>query len=238
MTVAANVSYGVYGKIPANADFIHRDLPRAFVTPWDQWLREALTASRDTLGDVWMQTYLKSPPWRFAVDAGLAGPSTWIGLLLSSIDHVQRCYPLTLAIPLPDSMPLVQLRSDLDPALDRLEALALSLIDGGRSIEDAVQAIAPIAREIDNRARTPPPLLRWQDRPLTLCLDQPRAPTIGAMIANASRGAAGAGFSCWWHRGWGERPAAHIVAQGLPPAASFAAFLDAAWASHGWVAHA
>lgn len=235
MSAATNVTYGFYGKIPANADFVHRDLPRVFVTPWDQWLRQSLAASRETLGDAWMSAYLHSPPWRFAIDAGLAGPSAWIGLLISSIDHVQRCYPLTVAVALPESLTLVELRFDLDPQLHQLEDIAIALVAGERTIDDAITRIGPIAREIDRRLRSsPPPLLRWPGNRAAASIGEPTAPTVSAMISEFRAGASTSNLSCWWHCGWREHSAARIVAEGLPPMKGFAAFLDGAWTSHGW----
>lgn len=236
MTVS--VPFGVFGKIPANADFVHRDLPQTFVTPWDQWLSESLTDSRQVLGDAWMPTYLKSPPWRFALDVGVAGPHSWMGVLLSSIDQVRRCYPLTLAVALPGNVAIGRLRLDFDQLLDRLEEIALALVAGERPLEEAVIKIEPIAREIDRKARSSPILLRWGDARATVCVDPPRAPPISAMLADHWSGAPAAGASCWWHRGWGGRDAARVVAEGLPPPGGFVAFLDASWASHGWIANA
>ncbi|MCK9908474.1 type VI secretion system-associated protein TagF [Microbacteriaceae bacterium K1510] len=238
MTSAATIPFGLYGKIPANADFVHRDLPRTFVTPWDEWLREALSLSRQRLGDAWMSTYLKSPPWRFALDAGVAGPSAWLGVLLSSIDQVQRYYPLTLAVALPESVTLARLRADFDPLLDRLEEIALALVSAERGVDSAVTDIGPIAREIDQRARLSQSLLHWPDRRATVRIDQPKSPPISAMLADDWAVGTPAGASCWWHRGWGHYGAARVVSEGLPPPAGFVAFLDASWASHGWIANA
>ncbi len=61
-----------------------------------------------------MTTYLSSPAWRFALDPGVVGLSGWIGVLVSSIDEVQRCYPLTLAAALPPKMTLGDLGADID----------------------------------------------------------------------------------------------------------------------------
>ena len=236
--MTARVPFGIYGKIPANADFVHRDLPRTFVTPWDEWLRGALAASREKLGDAWMSTYLKSPPWRFAIDAGVAGPSAWMGVLLSSIDQVRRYYPLTVAIALPEAATIAHLRLDFDPLLDRVEEIALSLVGGERALDHALADIAPLARDIDHRARSSPRFLRWPEGAATVRIDEPRTLPISAMLADDRSMRSDAVVSCWWHRGWGRHGAARVVCEGLPPAAGFAAFLDASWASHGWIANA
>ena len=64
---------GLYGKLPARGDFVRRRLPLAFVEPWDGWLQEAIVASRRALGERWLDVYLTSPMWRFALSAGLCG---------------------------------------------------------------------------------------------------------------------------------------------------------------------
>jgi type VI secretion system protein ImpM len=92
---------GFYGKLPGLGDFVTRRLPRAFIEPWDAWLQRALEASRATLGEAWLDTYLTSPLWRFALDAGTCGELAWAGVLMPSVDRVGRYFPLTMATPLP-----------------------------------------------------------------------------------------------------------------------------------------
>lgn len=234
MTTPANVHCGIYGKIPANADFVHRDLPRAFIAPWDQWLSGALAASRQALGETWTSIYLKSPPWRFAVDAGLAGPSPWIGVLVSSIDHVQRFFPLTLAVALPDGAMLARLRCDFDPFLEQLEEVALDLVSGERAIDPAMDEIGSIAWRIQQKVRAPLPSLRSADGGAAVYMDETGASTVSAMMSEFMTEGHVPGLSCWWHRGYGGRPPTRIVGRGLPPASGFAAFLDGSWTSHGW----
>ena len=64
---------GFFGKVPARGDFVRRTLPAAFVTPWDQWLQAGIAGSKEVLGDAWLEVYLTSPVWRFALSARLAG---------------------------------------------------------------------------------------------------------------------------------------------------------------------
>ena len=51
--IAANAVPGVFGKIPARADFVRRRLPATFLGPWDAWLGSALARSRSDLGPAW-----------------------------------------------------------------------------------------------------------------------------------------------------------------------------------------
>jgi type VI secretion system ImpM family protein len=91
---------GFYGKLPEVGDFVQRQLPAAFVQPWDRWLRESLVSSQAQLGDRWLEIYLVSPLWRFVLAAGVLNPTAWAGVLMPSVDRVGRYFPLTIATPL------------------------------------------------------------------------------------------------------------------------------------------
>ena len=43
---AATEPPGLYGKLPARGDFVTRRLDRGFVEAWDDWLQQAILASR------------------------------------------------------------------------------------------------------------------------------------------------------------------------------------------------
>lgn len=229
------VAHGLFGKIPTKGDFVHRNLPQGFVRRWDQWLSGALAASREKLGDAWLPSYLEAPPWRFVVDSGVAGPSSWLGILVSSADQVQRFFPLTLAIALPPAIPLTALHCDFEPLLERLENIALGLAGGDLLLDDVAGALESLAGAIDDRARSRPPRLYWTDRRATAWLGEAPGPSVATMVAEATPEGSGE-LSCWWHRPWGERTPARIVVRGLPPIEGFAAFLDSRWTAHGWAA--
>lgn len=91
---------GFYGKLASRGDFVSRDLPPSFIQPWDQWLAAGLNASQQQLGNDWLQAYLVSPLWRFALAPGVCGPQAVVGVLMPSIDRVGRYFPLTVALTL------------------------------------------------------------------------------------------------------------------------------------------
>ena len=92
---------GWYGKLPSLGDFARRQLPDAFIHPWDLWLQEVLHATRASMGGTWQERYLTMPIWRFVLLPGLMGPNGWAGVLMPSVDRVGRQFPLTLAAALP-----------------------------------------------------------------------------------------------------------------------------------------
>jgi len=91
---------GFYGKVPGLGDFVSRRLPQAFIDPWDVWLQAAIASSRQQLGEQWLDIYLTSPLWRYALSPGSCGARGWAGVLMPSVDRVGRYFPLTIAVAL------------------------------------------------------------------------------------------------------------------------------------------
>ena len=94
---------GWYGKLPTLGDFASRRLDADFIEPWDLWLGEGLAAHREQLGEAWLDSYLKSPVWRFVLMPGVTSTTQTqavAGVLMPSVDRVGRYFPLTLAMPL------------------------------------------------------------------------------------------------------------------------------------------
>ena len=98
----STVEVGLYGKLPSHGDFLRRRVSDVFVDVWDVWLQNGLAASREALGDRWLDTYLTSPAWRFVCTAGSCGAQAVAGVMVPSVDRVGRYFPVTLVWQLPD----------------------------------------------------------------------------------------------------------------------------------------
>ncbi|HYA39714.1 MAG TPA: type VI secretion system-associated protein TagF [Syntrophobacteraceae bacterium] len=123
------VSPGFYGKLPTVGDFISRRLPASFVHPWDAWLQDSLATSQDKLGSDWLEIYLTSPIWRFALSAGTCGNSACAGILMPSVDNVGRYFPLTLAVLIEQQTLLPRLLIEGAEWFGKLEGFALSALE-------------------------------------------------------------------------------------------------------------
>ena len=91
---------GVYGKLPANGDFLMRNLPSGFVNSWDQWLQQFMSSTGECIGQEWLDIYLTSPIWRFVLSSGvddvLCG---WVRPLWSSTSCMSvNVPPMSIAI--------------------------------------------------------------------------------------------------------------------------------------------
>lgn len=208
---------GFYGKLAVRGDFIHRGLSPAFIEAWDAWLAAGLAASRQTLGEAWLDAYLVSPLWRFAVAPGLLGAEPVCGVMMPSVDRVGRYFPLTIALPLPADADIGQLVSGADDWFERAEGLLLSTLEEGADAEVFERGVEALGSPL-----------------LTSCSQQ-RWDASGAAIWPASNPPARGlalmqqawnGASLWWGNG-SERVAPGLVRfAGLPPAEAFCRLLS------------
>lgn len=234
---------GLFGKIPSKDDFVRRHLPVAFVTPWDAWLSRMMVAGSERAAGGWNAVYLTSPPWRFALDPGIAGPEGWIGVFASSLDRFGRAFPLTVAVPFIRDFGVLDLREETRPLTSRLEALTLQVIEGSLDVEAAAEAILDFAARF-LPAPAPEPVTR-------LVLDGPSrtdrvwvvsgrrhstvADAAGDMLTWTLRADADrpVGLSCWWHEGWGDLPPVWLMTRALPGPDAFERMMSGSWDAAG-----
>jgi type VI secretion system protein ImpM len=209
---------GFFGKIPSHGDFVTRELPRAFLDVWDRWLQECIAASKSQLGERWLDVYLTSPLWRFALAAGVCGDSAWAGLLMPSVDRVGRYFPLTIATPLEADVNALLVPGRLDAWLDAAEGIALHSLDDDRFDAGAVQAALAAATEprLDRRR---PELTGGIGTAWSLALYGMSSERVAADIAAALVAQQTAQFSLWWTAG---TDATALIVAGLPEPQGFA----------------
>ncbi|HZX18154.1 MAG TPA: type VI secretion system-associated protein TagF [Pseudomonas sp.] len=205
---------GFYGKVASRGDFIERNLPKDFQRGWDAWLSAGLQTSQGQLGESWLEAYLTSPLWRFALASGVCGSEAMAGVLMPSIDRVGRYFPLTVACRIPGGQPLQALQAS-EAWFERIEELLLSTLEEGARFEDFETTVLSLE---------PPPAttLPAYDQAHGLqhwpVVDAPGR--LAALAAQACNGA-----SLWWGRGSQRIAAGLRRCQGLPPTESFAAYL-------------
>ena len=95
MSFSEDALPGWYGKLPGMGDFAHRRLPEEFRHGWDRWLQAGLLQLR-ARHENWTERYLQAPLWCFVLGDGVMGPSSWIGVLMPSVDSVGRYFPFTV----------------------------------------------------------------------------------------------------------------------------------------------
>ncbi|HAL66348.1 type VI secretion system-associated protein TagF [Pseudomonas sp. DE0010] len=206
---------GFYGKMACRGDFVSRGLPQSFIQPWDQWLAAGIQASQQALGEGWLQAYLVSPLWRFALAPGVCGPEAVVGVLMPSIDRVGRYFPLSVAQLLEPGVALAGIVGGADEWFEGVEAALLGTLAAEATFEHFTAALQPY--------RDAPPLL--QGPRLTVGGLQRLNGTTSQGRALALAECACDGMSLWWGQGSERIEPGLLRSQGLPRSEQFAAFL-------------
>lgn len=226
---APNAVPGVFGKIPARADFVRRRLPATFLGPWDGWLGSALARSRSDLGPAWLDAYLTSPLWCFALSPGACGPSPVAGVLVPSVDAVNRHFPLTLGSVLADACRPFAI-AGATPWFAALEELALAALAERLepdTLADRLEAIGPPTVPPPPEASIAPDGAGTLMRSWPLAADAEECgpeeiyPNLLDDLADERFGA----ISLWWTRGSDAIEPIMRLYRGMPHAEEFAAFL-------------
>lgn len=234
---------GVFGKMPAHGDFVTRRVPSSFLESWDVWLQEAIAISRSQLGERWLEVYLTSPLWRFVLSTNVCGNSSWVGVLMPSVDSVGRHFPLTLCARLDDQSSAFDA---LEPSwmdwFEKAESLALSCLEADFDLDHFDAALQRI-----ESPECPSPVQRPTVRRNPQGLQAGRHAWRFAMESSAAPHSAYSQllhgllpdvfghFSLWWTEGSERLRPTLLVCQNLPPENGFVSMLDGNWMDRGWV---
>ena len=231
---------GFFGKIPSHGDFISRRLPRQFIEPWDQWLQGGISASREQLGQEWLNIFLVSPIWQFGLMPGLCGDEAWVGVMMPSVDKVGRYYPLTLACRVdPGQLPLL-----FEPGcgwFDEISQLAYTALEYDfdllsfdanleksairRFLSDHLSAADLSAPQIRSSKQAFEFQLRSEGDTLLAFAD------LGEILKNRFL----ANCSFWRSSSFDDtNSACLLLCEGLPPHDAYVGFLNGNWPQHGW----
>jgi type VI secretion system protein ImpM len=208
---------GFFGKLPGRGDFVRRDLPNGFVDGWDSWLQQGLEASRNALGEAWLDAWLCAPIWRFALPAGICGTEAWAGVMMPSVDRAGRYFPLTLAVSPPPGVPAAAMLAG--DWIGALEAVALSALEEGCEFEQFGEAVAALpafpAIHTESWAEG------WRARGPA---GDPAALSVALAVAQAA--ASRAAFCVFATRGGGRVAPAAWALPSLPPIRAFVSLID------------
>ncbi len=234
VTHSAPPTAGFFGKLPSRGDFIGRQLPKAFVAPWDAWLQVAIAHSRTRLGeDTWREYYCVSPIWRFALGAGLCGADAYAGILMPSMDRVGRYYPLIIAAPLVPDSSLLALPMASEAWFQQAERLALGALERDDLDLDAFsQQVAALGAPpaLDTPPANATSGNAWYC-PLPESLDLTHA---APALAHHLLRRAFPQPSLWWTEGSERIARCLLICAGLPPVTGFMALLSGEWQQSGW----
>jgi type VI secretion system protein ImpM len=218
---------GFYGKLPIIGDFVSRRLPEAFITPWDNWLQSAIAASRETLGESWLNNYLTSPIWRFLLSPGVCGNKAVAGIIMPSVDKVGRYYPLTVAVVFEQSLQLPLLFTTGNVWFEQLEDAALTGLEGNLDLQAFDQLIQNIPLFSPPMSVSPTPQISAEKKAFYISMEN-FGHTADAFIELNAKLLAHfmSGYSLWSNGGAEHVQSALLAYEGLPAIGNFAAFLN------------
>ena len=236
------VTVGLFGKLPSHGDFLRRRASDGFVDHWDGWLRECLPASREALGERWLDLYLTSPAWRFACAANACGPDPVIGLMVPSVDRVGRYFPLTLVATLPTDVSPIAATTGAAAFFERAEQLIIETLatedidfdvfdEQVVGLGEALEAVFPPRVVLDASAASITAVgAQWQV-PIGSAADLGR---IFDQLLWQRLSPLYDPLTLWWTEGSAAVEPSCLLSKGLPSPDTFVSLLDGRWTSSGW----
>ena len=213
---------GLYGKLPGHGDFIQRQLPGSFVTPWDEWLQRAVYGSREIVGEKWLDYYLTSPIWYFAFTAGVLDERAWAGVLVPSVDSVGRYFPLTMAAPVSDGANPFFVQDHFDDWFRRLSDLGIEALQNALQADHLIERIPALSE-----TRLPPVVIAENRGALVVAGDNSGIRASYPGLLHNFYGREHASYSLWWCAGSHQLAPTTLLSPSLPDPALYCAMLGA-----------
>ncbi len=233
----SGATVGFFGKLPSHGDFIERRVAGAFRDLWDEWMQRCMVESQQELAGRWLDCYLTSPIWRFYLCDGVAGPASYAGILLPSVDRVGRYFPLTVVVELPGGIAAAGLAHAARSWFEQIEQLcadALQDPDFDFGVFDAaLAASADNLTGVDNLPAAPVfPGTSSQWHWPTASVDG-FATALSGPLMSLAQGALRP-MTMWWTAGSELVEPCVLLNRALPRPDSFAALLAGTWNDGRW----
>lgn len=231
---------GYYGKVAALGDFVSYNLLPDFVRPWDNWLQEVLTGTRESLGEAWLDTYLTSPIYRFVLTEGVCGESAAFGVMIPSVDRVGRYFPFSICAPLQaQANPFMQFERH-EAWFSLAEGIALRTLEADFEPAELKAAMERLdAAYLASKAAGADDFHPQVNHSGHLALRQTLDPELSvagvcARLLNNVLGEVCHAYSIWSTKGSSHVKPSLLLSQGLPPVEKMAAFYDGRWKENQW----
>lgn len=227
---------GLYGKLPAHGDFITRDLPPAFINIWDEWLQRGMLCSQEELGDNWLDIYLTSPIWRFAISTGAIDDNNWAGIMIPSVDRVGRYFPFTLVAKLSSGSNAFEMISSEGSWYRNLENIALEGLDGHLDVDEMHTELQSVQGLNQSIMTTTNKSVQAVSGHISISMDfeeqLPSSVYPGLLEYLLKKD--GQSYSVWHSLGSDLVKPCFLLSKGLPPARGLTALIDGNWEQHNW----
>lgn len=219
---------GIFGKVPAHGDFIVRGFPNSFVTPWDEWLQRCVHGSQEIIGENWLNLFLNSPIWRFALTSGCVDNSTWAGILIPSVDSVGRYFPLTLAMSLNNQSNLFEIQGESGQEFYKaLESVALDALHQNLNADSILDRMSGVTAPMTSGS-----LSGVHNDSGAIIIQHSESPNMEghfATLLNYLHTQQNPSYSLWWSGGSNLLKATSIICPSLPTPNQYANMIGGQW---------
>ncbi len=225
---------GIYGKLPMHGDFVHRNLPAAFIKTWDEWLQLYIAGSKEQMGDEWLDIYLTSPIWRFVLSSGVVDQQHWAGIMLPSVDQVGRYYPFSIVMPLAPELNPLEFISFHTHWFENIEELALQVLEEQFSVDELVDKLNAIHVDFTlSHIKTGQPF-DANAMQMNMEFDEQSPTAVYAGLLDSILVKTMTSYSAWTTRGSERITPCLLNVKNLPVANRLPAMMDGQWAHWGW----
>jgi len=198
---------GVFGKLPTRRDYVQQGLDRRLMEVLDPWLQNGVAASREALGEGWLDAWLCAPIWRFWLGRRIAG-RTALGAMMPSVDGVGRYFPLCVIGSAERLAPPEM--DDHAGWFDAVETLMLAALAEGGSYEPLLAGLETLPAA----GRSPAPAGSAQSGGVSEQFSVLRAEMQDEILED---------HSCWWVPSPdGVQPIRALIRRGMPEAGEYA----------------
>ena len=227
------INLGYCGKLPSRGDFVEQGLDKTFIDPWNEWLQAVIAVSKEQLGDSWVDRYLTSPIWHFAISPATCGQQAYFGTFIPSIDAVGRHFPMTVATPI-NARPIdIYLQNVTNEAYEDQVLIALDdSLDLGKWIKQVQDSLNIAPSEFETAL-----FEKSADPHKTSTLFELGDHMSHADLMHAMLHQHYGQYCLWWTQGSCLIEPNLLVTPGLPAINQFAAMLDGRWQHWQWNAH-
>ncbi|WP_196137615.1 type VI secretion system-associated protein TagF [Aliikangiella sp. G2MR2-5] len=225
---------GVFGKLPAHGDFVFRNLPNSCISVWDEWLQSYIAGSQEHLRDGWLDLYLSSPIWRFALSEGVLNEMAWIGVLIPSVDRVGRYFPLTVLTQIPAGVSLFEAMLLQSDWFQQTEELMLDSLEETFDIDTLFREVEVLTPEFSATYLKEQLYDSQKNAVVKMEFEEQSPSAVFPQLLDVFLTASLSSFSVWSTSGSDQVEPCTMVTQGLPRISSVPAMLDGQWNGWGW----
>jgi len=225
---------GVFGKLPLHGDFIYRNLPNNCMNAWDEWLQRYIAGSREQLSNEWLDIYLTSPIWRFAMSEGVLDESAWIGMIVPSVDRVGRYFPISVLSRVPTQANLFEYLMLQTGWFKKIEECLLDALDAQLDVDELMTAIEGHELNQHTAYEKVQRLENHSSAVISMEFEEQSSASVYPHFLDAFLSLSLASFSVWITPGSERVEPCMSITQGLPKIGGIASMLDGQWSYWNW----